>query len=107
VTEACEEEYLVMMDREGKYIDARETRTSPQWRVTFQWELVQRLVVDPTDHGVAITIADRNLGTHRVERRDTSGRSPRRRARQARRSPVSDCPEIPGDRAGRSAPTGG
>jgi hypothetical protein len=62
----------VKLDDVGYHIEALESLTLPSWRATFPWETVQHLAVEPTELGVAITIADESPGTYRVELRNTS-----------------------------------
>lgn len=63
---------VVKIDDVGYHIEALESLTLPSWQATYTWETVQRLEVEPTEAGVAVTIADETPGTHRVELRGTS-----------------------------------
>jgi len=63
---------VVRVDDAGYHIEALESLTLPSWRATFTWETVQHLEVEPTELGVAITIADQSPGNYRVELRNTS-----------------------------------
>jgi hypothetical protein len=63
---------VVRLDDTGYHIEALESLSLPSWRATYTWDSVQHLEVEPTKLGVAITIADRNPGSHRVELRGTT-----------------------------------
>ena len=63
---------VVKVDDVGYHIEALESLTLPSWRATCTWESVQLLEVEPTENGVAITIADESPGSYRVELRNTS-----------------------------------
>lgn len=63
---------VVKVDDIGYHIEALESLTLPSWRATFTWDTVQLLEVEPTETGVAITIADESPGSYRVELRNTS-----------------------------------
>ena len=63
---------VVKLDEVGYHIEALESLTLPSWRATFTWETVQQLQVEPTEVGVAITIADHTPGSYRVELRNTT-----------------------------------
>lgn len=63
---------VVKLDEAGYHIVALESLTLPSWRATFTWDTVQHLEVEPTELGVAITIADQSPGTYRVELRNTT-----------------------------------
>lgn len=67
-----EQRCVVKLDEAGYHIEALESLTLPSWRATFTWETVQHLEVEPTETGVAITIADESPGSYRVELRNTS-----------------------------------
>lgn len=67
-----EQRCVVKLDDVGYHIEALESLTLPSWRATFTWETVQHLEVEPTELGVAITIADESPGSYRVELRNTS-----------------------------------
>ena len=67
-----EQRCVVKLDDVGYHIEALESLTLPSWRATFTWETVQHLEVEPTEIGVAITIADQTPGSYRVELRNTS-----------------------------------
>ncbi|MEW6472198.1 MAG: hypothetical protein AB1679_08000 [Actinomycetota bacterium] len=67
-----EQRCVVKIDDVGYHIEALESLTLPSWRATFTWETVQHLEVEPTELGVAITIADESPGSYRVELRNTS-----------------------------------
>ena len=67
-----EQRCVVKLDEAGYHIEALESLTLPSWRATFTWETVQHLEVEPTEVGVAITIADESPGSYRVELRNTS-----------------------------------
>ena len=70
--DARDQRGVVKVDDVGYHIEALESLTLPSWRATFTWETVQFLEVEPTDLGVAITIADETPGSYRVELRGTS-----------------------------------
>ncbi len=70
--DARDQRCVVKVDDVGYHIDALESLTLPSWRATFTWETVERLEVEPTEAGVAITIADQSPGSYRVELRGTS-----------------------------------
>jgi hypothetical protein len=63
---------VVRLDDTGYHIEALESLSVPSWRATYTWDSVQHLEVEPTELGVAITIADRSPGSHRVELRGTT-----------------------------------
>ena len=65
--DTSEQRCVVRLDDVGYHVDALESLSLPSWRATFTWESVQHLVVEPTDRGVAVTIADQSPGHHRVE----------------------------------------
>lgn len=67
-----EQRCVVKVDDVGYHIEALESLTLPSWRATFPWETVQLLEVEPTEIGVAITIADESPGAYRVELRNVS-----------------------------------
>jgi hypothetical protein len=67
-----EQRCVVKVDDVGYHIVALESLTLPSWQATFTWETVQHLHVEPTEMGVAITIADQSPGHYRVELRGTS-----------------------------------
>ena len=67
-----EQRCVVKVDDTGYHIEALESLTLPSWRATFAWETVQSLEVEPTETGVAITIADESPGSYRVELRNVS-----------------------------------
>jgi hypothetical protein len=67
-----EQRCVVKVDDVGYHIEALESLTLPSWRATFTWETVQMLEVEPTEVGVAVTIADESPGSYRVELRNTS-----------------------------------
>jgi hypothetical protein len=67
-----EQRCVVKVDDGGYHIEALESLTLPSWRATFAWETVQLLEVEPTEIGVAITIADESPGQYRVELRNVS-----------------------------------
>ena len=67
-----EQRCVVKVDEVGYHIEALESLTLPSWKATFTWETVQRLEVEPTETGVAITIADQSPGDYRVELRNAS-----------------------------------
>jgi hypothetical protein len=63
---------VVKLDDVGYHIVALESLSLPSWQATFTWETVQHIDVEPTEMGVAITIADQSPGHYRVELRGTS-----------------------------------
>ena len=63
---------VVKLDDTGYHIEALESLTMPSWRATYAWASVQHLEVEPTEGGVAITIADESPGSHRVELHNTT-----------------------------------
>lgn len=67
-----EQRCVVKVDEVGYHIEALESLTLPSWRATFTWDTVQLLEVEPTELGVAITIADESPGSYRVELRNLS-----------------------------------
>ena len=67
-----EQRCVVKIDDVGYHIEALESLTLPSWRATFTWETVQLLELEPTEIGVAITVADESPGSYRVELRKTS-----------------------------------
>jgi hypothetical protein len=68
----AEQRCVVRLDDTGYHIEALESLSLPGWRATYAWDSVQHLEVEPTELGVAITIADRSPGSHRVELRGTT-----------------------------------
>jgi hypothetical protein len=67
-----EQRCIVRLDDTGYHIDALESLSLPSWRATFTWDTITLLAVEPTELGVAVTIADQSPGTHRVELRNTT-----------------------------------
>jgi hypothetical protein len=67
-----EQRCVVRLDDTGFHIEALESPTKPSWRLTYPWDTVRHLEVEPTELGVAITIADASPGSHRVELRNTT-----------------------------------
>jgi hypothetical protein len=67
-----EQRCVIRLDDVGYHIEALESLTLPSWRATFTWETVEQLDVEPTEAGVAITIADQSPGSHRVELHNAS-----------------------------------
>lgn len=63
---------VVRLDDTGYHVDALESLTAPSWRVTYTWETVRILTVEPIEGGVAIVIADDTPGHHRVEVHNTT-----------------------------------
>ncbi|HEV7861331.1 MAG TPA: hypothetical protein VGR20_01485 [Acidimicrobiia bacterium] len=60
------------VDDVGYHINALESLSLPPWKASYTWETVELLEVEPTDNGVAVTIADQSPGNHRVELHNAS-----------------------------------